>query len=272
MSSTCSAASAVLASGLSEPECEPLHSARSIRSVDASSPSTGQMFPSMTTCEPSQATDCEQMELPLMSSAAGSPARTSASPDAAPASRASTAVYGRSTPELLANYDPSTQSWRTSQRCLIEGWALFSETWPRSGLMQSGIAYLLPPLVPRIIETGSGLWPTPTAGDSKASGSRNTPNSKAHPGISLTDAVRMDGGRGRMWPTPAARDYRYPNATPYSARGGGLKGEQLPNAAGGPLNPAWVEWLMGFPLGWTDCTASATPSSRKSPRSSGEQS
>lgn len=20
----------------------------------------------------------------------------------------------------------------------------------------------------------------------------------------------------------------------------------------GPLNPAWVEWLMGFPEGWTD--------------------
>jgi hypothetical protein len=22
---------------------------------------------------------------------------------------------------------------------------------------------------------------------------------------------------------------------------------------GGQLNPTWVEWLMGFPLGWTDC-------------------
>ena len=28
----------------------------------------------------------------------------------------------------------------------------------------------------------------------------------------------------------------------------------------GQLNPAWVEWLMGFPPGWTDLSASETPS------------
>lgn len=28
---------------------------------------------------------------------------------------------------------------------------------------------------------------------------------------------------------------------------------------GGHLNPTWVEWLMGFPLGWTDLNASETP-------------
>lgn len=49
-----------------------------------------------------------------------------------------------------------------------------------------------------------GIWPTPTKGDSKASRSRNTPDSKAHAGISLTDAVRGDGGTGRIWPTPKA--------------------------------------------------------------------
>jgi hypothetical protein len=25
---------------------------------------------------------------------------------------------------------------------------------------------------------------------------------------------------------------------------------------GGQLNPTWVEWLMGYPLGWTDSSAS----------------
>ena len=28
---------------------------------------------------------------------------------------------------------------------------------------------------------------------------------------------------------------------------------------GGQLNPTWVEWLMGFPLGWTDLNASEMP-------------
>lgn len=70
-------------------------------------------------------------------------------------------------------------------------------------------------------------------------------------GVSLTDAVRYGNSTTPRWPTPAARDYRYPNARTYSERGGGKKGEQLPNVIGGPLNPTWVEWLMGFPAGWT---------------------
>jgi hypothetical protein len=56
----------------------------------------------------------------------------------------------------------------------------------------------------------------------------------------------------RMFPTPTARDHRFPN------RNGNFT-DQLPNVIGGQLNPTWVEWLMGFPLGWTDLGGSATP-------------
>ena len=98
-----------------------------------------------------------------------------------------------------------------------------------------------------------GLWPTPTAGDAKSSGSRNTPDSKAHPGISLTDAVRGDGGTGRIWPTPKSTpsgpDYARANRPDSGA-------DDLATAVArenpGQLNPTWVEWLMGFPEGWTD--------------------
>jgi hypothetical protein len=56
-----------------------------------------------------------------------------------------------------------------------------------------------------------------------------------------------------MWPTPIARDYK----------GVGMDG-QLPTEVAkvdgsGSLNPEWVEWLMGFPAGWTDLEPSGTP-------------
>ena len=47
---------------------------------------------------------------------------------------------------------------------------------------------------------------------------------------------------------------------------------QLPDAVGGQLNPTWVEWLMGFPIGWTDLEPSETPSSPKSPNGSDDES
>lgn len=70
-------------------------------------------------------------------------------------------------------------------------------------------------------------WPTPTAGDADGSGSRNTEGSRAHAGTSLTDAVRGDGGVGRLY-SDAGYD------------------EMMLR-----LNPNWVEWLMNYPIGWT---------------------
>jgi hypothetical protein len=32
----------------------------------------------------------------------------------------------------------------------------------------------------------------------------------------------------------------------------------LSEQIGGSLNPTWVEWLMGWPLGWTDLKPLAT--------------
>ena len=35
--------------------------------------------------------------------------------------------------------------------------------------------------------------------------------------------------------------------------------EEVRNTGTGTLNPTWVEWLMGFPIGWTDLKDSETP-------------
>jgi len=93
------------------------------------------------------------------------------------------------------------------------------------------------------------LWPTTTVGDCRASGARNGPDSKAHAGLSLTDAVvhGHDGARGATWPTPCATDFKGRTIS-----GTGRLADALEETgAGHRLNPDWVEALMGWPVGWT---------------------
>jgi hypothetical protein len=63
-----------------------------------------------------------------------------------------------------------------------------------------------------------------------------------------------------FWPTPVASESK--RTTPYSQGG-----HSLAFTLGGMPNPRWLEWLMGFPVGWTSVPW-ATPSSRRSPNSS----
>jgi hypothetical protein len=62
-----------------------------------------------------------------------------------------------------------------------------------------------------------------------------------------------------LWfPTPQARDHKGKSQrAAYGDEG------CLPNVIGGSPNPPFVEWLMGFPIGWTDFADSETPSSPK---------
>jgi len=120
-------------------------------------------------------------------------------------------------------------------------------------------AYRLPPLVPLTDATGSGLWPTPNRMDSMAPRSDDAlARAMTKGGCSnLKDVVP----RPHLWPTPTARDWRSGKASPATlAKNSRPLSEQI----GGSLNPTWVEWLMGFPLGWTELPRSETPLSRKS--------
>ena len=127
------------------------------------------------------------------------------------------------------------------------------------------------------------MWPTPTV-----KGNYNKKGLSAKSGDGLATAVN----KARMWPTPMARDYKdtgqntnyealakkgklagavmWPTPMAHEARLGyqdrsrGKKGTQeslttkvINNLGGrqevsGQLNPEWVEWLMGFPIGWTE--------------------
>jgi hypothetical protein len=61
-----------------------------------------------------------------------------------------------------------------------------------------------------------------------------------------------------FWPTPVADD------TGYRSRPFSQGGVSLSHVLGGPTNPRWLEWLMGFPPGWTHAGPSETPSCRPS--------
>jgi hypothetical protein len=101
------------------------------------------------------------------------------------------------------------------------------------------------------------FFPTPSARDWKgAPSSVDTLPSNSRP---LNEVVRF-------WPTPTV-DGNYNRAGASATSGDGLA-----TAAGGSLNPPWVEWLMGFPIGWTELEPSETPLSPKSRKSSAKQS
>jgi len=87
------------------------------------------------------------------------------------------------------------------------------------------------------------LWPTPTVQDSANDGG---PSQFRRNSLPLNAAVKM-------WPTPVADD------TGYRRESYAQGGTALSTVAGGQLNPTWVEWLMGFPIGWTDFEPLETP-------------
>jgi DNA (cytosine-5)-methyltransferase 1 len=201
-----------------------------------------------------------ETQLAFRLSAEDSLVRTSALRDWEQAWLANAAAYGENTPELLATYDRSTSSWRTSQLCLVEGLTRFSETWPRSGTMQNGIAYQLPPLVPLTDETGSGLLPTPAATDWKGSVRGETLQARA----SMTRGVRLEEYLLRQQlPTPSAGSSHSAGRLDEWGGKNPLRGTDIGRLH---LSPLFVEEIMGFPIGHTDCGPSEMPSSRRSPK------
>lgn len=194
---------------------------------------------------------------PSTSSRAAFPAPISPTPESEPESKASNPDYGLSSPESFAYYDPAMSSWRTSQLCLDGEPEEFSETWPRCAIIVNMRAYRLRPLVRRISGIGSLSWPTPTS-----SANSDSPAERRRKSPALECIVKM-------YPAPQASDHKGINQfSPDSGSGHGpasvaeSSGEKiLPKS----LNPAWVEWLMGFPEGWTeiDDTPQESPAESK---------
>lgn len=181
----------------------------------------------------------------------------------------------------LAKYDPDTCSWKTPQCSLLGEEPESLATLPRWGMTVNGLLWEQPMLEPITKETECGLlesWPIPRSCSAMAS--TITPesawNEKRNPNLETIVGKRMwaspnardwkDSGSSQgnrkspnlgtqvHWPTPRTKgmcggsgswDLLNKNTTMEEAR-------QMGAGNGGKLNPTWVEWLMGWPLGWTD--------------------
>jgi len=169
--------------------------------------------------------------------------------------------------ESYAKFDRDTHSWRTSQACLFQDTsAVFSETWPRAGTILDGAAYRRQRWERRIAEIGCGLWPTANSHEERAEKYTLATSYKHYQEgrqVHLSQAVRDP----RMWPTPHKSCGTGPGTQGDTTCGGSghkamLKGTDLEKGRG-TLNPTWVEWLMGWPLGWTDLKPLAMDRFRK---------
>jgi len=172
----------------------------------------------------------------------------------------------------LAKFDHDSSSWKTVQLSLLGDSELSSVTWPRSGMTAGGQCWELQMSGHRTSATDSGLsgvptpnaqegsgggtliskikpgrqvhlrdwvktWPTPIASDSRGSSGQQRPGKQ----VQLVDAVKFA--------TPLSRDWRSGKASQATLN---KNSRPLSEQIGGSLNPTWVEWLMGWPLGWTD--------------------
>jgi hypothetical protein len=175
-------------------------------------------------------------------------------------------TYGHGYERLLAYYDQSTQSWKTYEATFLSELMLYSEKWPVSGMTQNGDLYQRHPWELRTCESELSLWPTPTAVTRPMEGNVRMYRAKVLTGqMSEAEAEAMLGksvweaqGKIERWPTPVASDAWTGSLKSSQQKEGSRHSVNLPTAVGGSLNPMWVEWLMGFPLGWTDLEDSET--------------
>ena len=152
--------------------------------------------------------------------------------------------------ESYAWYDPNTLSWRTWQRSLIEGWTLFSGNFTNQGIMQNGQLFQQVLWEPVIRGQGGGSLPTPTARDHKDGCYNSTKNCKKQD--TLGRKIHL------VLPTPTAHEHKAtgqdkPNQSGQMLSSIARRGE-LSEETGQDmfLNPAFVEEMMGYAVGWTD--------------------
>jgi len=180
-----------------------------------------------------------------------------------------------------------------SQQSFLQDSSTSWPTWPRWGFLQDGAVYAHPMSERTTGATGGGYWQTPVADDAveRTNGKINsrgepklsaqvkmlpTPRSCSAMFARITPQSAHAPGRFRnletivgrsLWPTPCSTMSKGSSPNALTRRDGqDRSNDRLDHAVmasdGGSLNPTWVEWLMGFPLGFTASRHWVTPRSR----------
>jgi hypothetical protein len=147
----------------------------------------------------------------------------------------------------FTKYDPSLSLWKTHQCSLLGDLDEFLETWPQWGLMRDGECWEQRTLEQTIRGTESGLseqiWPTPRSCSAMAA--------------TITPEAAWNKKRNPNLETIVGR-VQFPTPTCHNSKEGAYPSEfnrktpTLATHAGGKLNPDWVEWLMNWPIKWSD--------------------
>jgi len=212
-------------------------------------------------------------EAVLMSFLEDFPAKTSAPQEKAQESKEVAAECGGTWRGLLVRFDQDLLSSKTVLCSEQEDSQRFSKTLPKWGMMRDGECSERTMPEHLISGTGCGLsepWPTPTVAEATKIpacanygqvGLNNHPRIRGYP-----TRPKLKKSRKKEWATPTchnAKEAAYPaeftrkTPTLTSQAHGGQPTRPM------PLNPVWVEWLMGWPLGWTDLKPLETDKSRR---------
>ena len=205
-------------------------------------------FPSFRYTMMSRSLTEDHGEAVLTSFLGGFPVRTLAAPAKEQASKESEVPCGHTWQESSVKYCPDKSTWKTHQCLWEEDLPESSVTLPNWGMVTSDGVLWERTTLPRLTSgTGSGSWPTPCVRDYKDTGN-NTDYLK------LANKGKL-AGVVQTYPTPQANEDAAgtPAGNMQKMLGNDprVRGETQEEWSKGALNPTWVEWLMGWPIGWT---------------------
>ena len=194
--------------------------------------------------------NCQQN---LMLFAGDTPASLSPLPGTEEA-RKMTVISGRKCSALLKNANLSGSLAKMLLDTSLWGSTECYLTWRAKATPRNRLLFQLLPSMRRTGETAFGLLPTMTATNANGRTYQYSRREKTKPVLSLA-------GVAKLWPTPTASQEAKNATLPVSQ----INRDNLAGALlragekrGGQLNPEWVEWLMGYPEGWTDLDHSET--------------